>query len=460
MSDVQITETNFHAFKDLPDRWLELTEDKLVYSALHGIIIVGSISSSIVYAYLNHDTMGPGTSSASTWIILVVMSLLPQAICACITGFMAIGVLKAINKALGKPMNLPAIAAIAGGLSLVATIGIPLATKHAIWSFGGTEASSLGIDTVLLIWVNAFIIQFFVRLWVAGKIEKHNQKPYALKYSCPTCHKNFQIWQMMVGTTIIAVFLAIASAIGFAETIHVMIPTLTQDQVETQLEQNSVAKPASFRPDKFYLDAPVKTLKATFEGTPGIAIAGMHFAIVFTIMLSTSSIIGNGNVNGVGPFLAFPGAFVGLILAGVCGLIVTIVVAGLNSFIGNRISAGHVAAAAGGLSGFACSLMIVEGWRLLHWSPSTGFYDLHDFNNLFPLVAIFIATAMGQIYARVKVKRSLLALRHSPITLLPSDQPDYYIFMQIAMIVGCMAMAWPLGCWVARLVDQRWSWES
>ena len=110
----------------------------------------------------------------------------------------------------------------------------------------------------------------------------------------------------------------------------------------------------------------------------------MHFAIVFTTMLCTSSLIGNGNVNGVAPFLAFPGAIVGFILAGALGILTTFVLVALNPMIESmfriKISAGHVAAVAGGLTGFACSLLIAECWRLFHCSPGGEFYDLQDVN--------------------------------------------------------------------------------
>ena len=516
MSDVQITEANVHAFGDVPDRWLELTDKELLNSTFRSITIVGSVCGSLAYAFLNAGMVNPGRSSVTEWVTLTIMSLLPQAFFAGVTGFLAFMFLKTVNNALAKPMNLPAIAAIAGGLSMLTTIGIPLLTKYTVWNFGNSEAASMGIDTLLLVWLNAFVIQFAVRIWVNNKIEKHNRKPYALQYGCSACHIKFQIWQMMVFTTIIAALLACAGALGLTESIHVMIgsvlllaigttylpakaaaekliplPILDQDQIETQHEQNLEAKTALLDSEIYYVDSPVSTWRATFQGTSGIAIAGMHFAIVFTFMLTSASLFGSGDVNGVPPIFAIPGAFVGLILAGVGGLFVTFVLATLNAmfesmFKSRYFSAGNVAAVAGGLTGLACSVMVAESWEILHWSRYKGFYDVQNINNLFPASAILIATAMGQIYARVYVKRSLLSCRYRPevatltatgesgnlrvparagiltllavaaIVLLPTDLPHYSVSMLIVTIAGCMALVWPLGCWVARLVNRQW----
>ena len=515
MSEVQITEANVHAFTDVPDRWFALTDKRLTHSALRAITIVGGISGSFAYAYLSKEQLGPNPNSVTDWIMLVVMNLLPQGICAIVTGFFAIVFLRLVNKALAKPLNEPAIAAIAGGLTLLATLGIPLLYKQATMNFGGSEASKLSFDTLLVIWVNAFVIQFFVRLWIANTITKHNQKPYALNFTCPACHTNFQIWQLMAATTIIAILMALASALGFTEMIHVMLgsilflaigttfvpakalaekliplPIQTADQIETQPDQNEALKNAAPCPKTYYTNGPVNTWKATYGGASGIAIAGMHFAVVFTIMLTVASLNESGNISGVTPVFALPGAFVGFILAGFFGLVAVFILTTLNAFFGNKVTAGNVAAVAGGLTGLACSLLIVESWSLLHWSPSDCFYDLQDFNNLFPLVAIFIATAMGQIYPRVYVKRCLHTVRHRPevvaltatgsskdfrmpvraalltllsaaaLMLMPADLPYRLGCMLFVATVGCMAMAWPLGCWVARLVDQRWCWES
>ena len=507
MSNIPIAEKTVRQPVSALDSWGVLTEDRLWKTTMHAIVIAGGITGSLFQAYVSE---APGLSlrsaSASMWIAMVFASFISQSLFAGIAGFCALIAIRLTNNVLGRPLNLPAVAAIAGGFSLLATIGIPIIGNLAMMAFNRSETSALSIDVILLIWLNAFVIQFLVRLWVGRKIQKHNQSPAAVRFSCHGCQQQFQIKQLLIATTIIAVLIASANAAGFTDSVFMVVggilllaigttflpaalaaekliplPILSPGQSQTQPAQPLTSQAASLNPDTNYVNIPVSPTRATWEGSSGIAIAGMHFAVVFTFMLTASGLVHGNSAVTVPPVFAIPGAFVGFILAGFCGFLLTIVLMTLNSIFRNLVLAGHVTATAGGVTGFACSLFVVESWEILHRIPNTMFYDLHDYNNLFPLAAVFLATVMGQIYARVKVKRFLLGKCYSPevatltatgtgrglpmvakpgllvclailaVTLLPPESA----FVPFALLLACMSLAWPLGCFVARMVDQK-----